>query len=391
MTEAYVTLATNDGYAVGALVLAHSLKSQGTTRQLCILVTTSVSETVRSVLSNVFNHVIIVDVFDSKDSAHLSLLKRPELGVTFTKLHCWTLTQFSKCVFLDADMLAMRNPDELFQYPELSAVADIGWPDCFNSGMFVYVPSKDTYERLLQHAEVTGSFDGGDQGLLNTFFTNWNRVSFVFNMVASVTYTYLPAYKKFGKDVKLVHFLGATKPWHQRYDAQSGTVRTQSGYEQLTPYLNAWWNIYINLVRPKLPEMDLREAARQSFATAAQLTKYKDEGCMTFDSTRSNDGTSLDSGQQVKGQYSIPSPACQSPLGYSLTGKEFFIEYEIHKEDAGLKHFQIPQWLSERIGGLGLGESLLEGRARWERGQVEYTGRDSFDNIQAYIESRLKM
>lgn len=42
---------------------------------------------------------------DSHDSAHLALLARPELGITFTKLHCWALTAFSKCVFLDADTL----------------------------------------------------------------------------------------------------------------------------------------------------------------------------------------------------------------------------------------------------------------------------------------------
>lgn len=90
----------------------------------------------------------------------------------------------------------VQNPDDLFSHPELTAVCDIGWPDCFNSGMFVFTPSQDTYNRLLQHAESSGSFDGGDQGLLNTFFTDWNRVSFVYNMVASVTYTYLPAYKQ---------------------------------------------------------------------------------------------------------------------------------------------------------------------------------------------------
>lgn len=90
----------------------------------------------------------------------------------------------------------MQNSDELFEHPELSAACDVGWPDCFNSGMFVFTPSQDTYKRLLQHADNTGSFDGGDQGLLNTFFTNWNRLSFIYNMVASVTYTYLPAYKQ---------------------------------------------------------------------------------------------------------------------------------------------------------------------------------------------------
>merc|ERR1712142_746426 len=198
LPEAYVTLATNDDYAIGALVLGHSLHSVGTTRKLVIMITEDVSWDVRPMLNNVFDEVIIVNVMDSHDSAHLALLKRPELGITFTKLHCWTLLQYSKCVFQDADMFVTQNPDELFDYPELSAAPDIGWPDCFNSGMFVFVPNMWTYNRLLQHAQTTGSFDGGDQGVLNTFFPKWNFVSFTFNMVASAVYTYLPAYIKYG-------------------------------------------------------------------------------------------------------------------------------------------------------------------------------------------------
>lgn len=59
----------------------------------------------RLALKNVFDEVIMVDVMDSEDCLHLSLLGRPELGITFTKIHCWTLIQYSKCVFLDADTL----------------------------------------------------------------------------------------------------------------------------------------------------------------------------------------------------------------------------------------------------------------------------------------------
>jgi hypothetical protein len=50
-----------------------------------------------------------VNVLDSQDAANLALLTRPELGITFTKLHCWRLTQFSKCVFLDADTLVSKK------------------------------------------------------------------------------------------------------------------------------------------------------------------------------------------------------------------------------------------------------------------------------------------
>ena len=47
MSEAYVTLATNDGYAIGALVLGHSLRSNNTTKDLCVMITPSVSMAIK--------------------------------------------------------------------------------------------------------------------------------------------------------------------------------------------------------------------------------------------------------------------------------------------------------------------------------------------------------
>lgn len=109
LTEfAWVTLTTNDNYSLGALVLAHSLKRAGTAHQLAVLVTPTVSEAMRDRLKDVYNVVQEVNVLDSQDAANLALLARPELGVTFTKLHCWRLVQFEKCVFLDADTLVSR-------------------------------------------------------------------------------------------------------------------------------------------------------------------------------------------------------------------------------------------------------------------------------------------
>ena len=114
----------------------------------------------RERLARVWDHLEIVDLLDSEDTTNLALLTRPELGITFTKVHCWNLTQYRKCVFLDADTLIIQNCDELFERDELSAVPDIGWPDCFNSGVFVFEPSRATYEAILEYAIQNGSFDG---------------------------------------------------------------------------------------------------------------------------------------------------------------------------------------------------------------------------------------
>lgn len=47
VSQAYVTLATNDGYAIGALVLGHSLRSNNTTRDLVVMISPAVSAAVK--------------------------------------------------------------------------------------------------------------------------------------------------------------------------------------------------------------------------------------------------------------------------------------------------------------------------------------------------------
>nr|XP_040566081.1 glycogenin-1-like isoform X3 [Lepeophtheirus salmonis] len=255
--EAWVTLATNETYAIGALVLAHSLKMVGTKKKLAVLVTKSLkSETMRTALKDTFDTVLCVEEMDSYDAVNLELLKRPELGITFTKLHCWCLIQYSKCVFLDADTFVMQFCDELFDREELSAAPDAGWPDCFNSGVFVFKPSLERFNSLVSFAKTEGSFDGGDQGLLNSYFDTWatkdiqKHLPFVYNMCATSTYTYLPAYKKFSDSVKIIHFIGMSKPWDARIEGSTGRHISRVEDSHANEHLEKWWSIYESHVKP---------------------------------------------------------------------------------------------------------------------------------------------
>uniref|UniRef100_A0A5F9CQK0 Glycogenin 1 n=1 Tax=Oryctolagus cuniculus TaxID=9986 RepID=A0A5F9CQK0_RABIT len=153
--QAFVTLTTNDAYAEGALVLGSSLTQHRTSQSLAVLTAPHVSDTMRKPLDIVSDEVTTVDILDSGDSAHLTLMKRPELGVALTKLHCWSLTQYSKCVFVGADTLVLANIDAVFER-ELSAAPDPGWPDRLNPGVFVYQPSVETYNQLLHVASERG-------------------------------------------------------------------------------------------------------------------------------------------------------------------------------------------------------------------------------------------
>ncbi|VDM49282.1 unnamed protein product [Toxocara canis] len=143
--------------------------------------------------------------------------------------------------------MVLQNSDELFERPEFSAAADIGWPDCFNSGVFVFVPSEYTYGEILRFALEHGSFDGGDQGLLNMFYSDWRdkppqyRLPFIYNMTSGAIYTYAAAYKRFGAQVKIVHFLGVVKPWQE------------SGGHHISEHLAYWWSLFSTRVAPNLP------------------------------------------------------------------------------------------------------------------------------------------
>ena len=114
----------------------------------------------RDQLGCVWDSLEVVSPIDSGERENLILLQRPDLGITFTKLQAWRMVQYKKCVFLDADTLVLDNVDELFEREELSAAPDVGWPDCFNSGVFVFVPSLETYSRLIEFGASSGSFDG---------------------------------------------------------------------------------------------------------------------------------------------------------------------------------------------------------------------------------------
>ncbi|KAJ2895207.1 Glycogenin-1 [Zalerion maritima] len=187
----------------------------------------------------VFDYGIPVDRIRNAQPANLVLLDRPDLHSAFTKINLWKLTQFRKIVYLDADVLALRAPDELFDLPHaFSAAPDIGWPDLFNTGVMALTPNMGDYYALLAMADRGISFDGADQGLFNMYFKNdFHRLSFTYNVTPSVHYQYLPAYRHFQSSINMVHFIGKKKPWSLARDADKG----DSPHSDM---VGRWWAVY---------------------------------------------------------------------------------------------------------------------------------------------------
>lgn len=145
---------------------------------------------------------------------------------------------------MDADTVALRAPNELLTVDaDFAAVPDIGWPDCFNTGLMVLKPNMADYYALLALAQRGISFDGADQGLLNMHFRDWERLSFVYNCTPSGNYQYVPAYRHFQSSIAVVHFIGQDKPWTLGRDNRYNT----GVYGEL---LGMWWSVYDRHYRP---------------------------------------------------------------------------------------------------------------------------------------------
>jgi glycogenin len=191
-----------------------------------------------------FDYVIDVKRIANDDLSHLRIMGRVDLASTFTKIALWQQIQFRKIVYLDADTLPLRAPDELFDLDTpFAAAPELGFPDCFNSGVMVLEPSTNTYESLRTVALRGGSFDGGDQGLLNIHFPDFHRLSFFYNMELYHTYRlYMPAVLRFQSKISVLHFIGKKKPWD--LDPPTPLVDSTAYSRFYREALGKWWSVY---------------------------------------------------------------------------------------------------------------------------------------------------
>ncbi|KAH7916424.1 nucleotide-diphospho-sugar transferase [Hygrophoropsis aurantiaca] len=259
---AFVTLLTSDSYLPGALTLASALKdvdnAQNSDLQIkydivCLVTPATLDQSSIKFLRRTFDVVIGVETIYQRDDKGLNLLGRPDLKTVLTKLHIFRLTQYSKIIFLDADVLPIRPLSHLFSLDhEFSAVPDVGWPDIFNSGVMVLSPGEDKFSDLQNLLKAQGSWDGGDQGILNEWRgDNWNKLSFIYNTTPTAAYTYAPAYERFGSKISAIHFIGPNKPWHSipfRAPGSSSAIdATNSNQQRVYSYeslVDRWYGVY---------------------------------------------------------------------------------------------------------------------------------------------------
>ncbi|KAB1220958.1 UDP-glucuronate:xylan alpha-glucuronosyltransferase 1 [Morella rubra] len=110
-----------------AIVAAQSIRMAGSTRDLVILVDETISEYHRAGLEasgwKIHTIKIIRNPKAEQDAYN-------EWNYSIFRL--WQLTDYDKIIFIDADLLILRNIDFLFEMPEISATGNNA--TLFNSG-----------------------------------------------------------------------------------------------------------------------------------------------------------------------------------------------------------------------------------------------------------------
>src|SRR5262249_38329919 len=154
------------------------------------------------------------------------------------KLFVFSLSGFQKVVLLDCDMIVIKNIDELFGKPHMSAViADIGPgrkdSQDLNAGLIVIEPAAGITDRLIavlpevfEHEKRWRRAAGrppsiGVQSVINTFWHNWItrpelRLDRKYNVIASNLDYFVRSlgYRWRGSDgIHVLHFVGEVKPW----------------------------------------------------------------------------------------------------------------------------------------------------------------------------------
>lgn len=178
-SHAIVTLACHDKWLMGALALGASLRKTGSRAALVLMISNQVSRKYDALVFSIFDHVYVI----SPVQPHPALVRSGANCVSM-QLRIWQLP-FKKVLYMDADMIALRNLDVLLErYGEFTAAKQTGHTQIgFNGGMFIAEPSLAKFQelqKLIASAHPTSEdkaltltptgLTGGMQVFLNSVF-----------------------------------------------------------------------------------------------------------------------------------------------------------------------------------------------------------------------------
>lgn len=161
----------DNDFVTGAEVLGYSLQQSRTQMVMVAMVTQNVDENSKARLMNAGWKLRAVDAISNPNPEYFARLE-----YIFTKMQIYTMTEYERVVYLDADTLVNENVDELCSCNayHCSVVRNT----FFNSGVIVLTPSQEIYNDMLTKYQEMHSYTGGDQGFMNNYFWQPERCPF---------------------------------------------------------------------------------------------------------------------------------------------------------------------------------------------------------------------
>ncbi|GLJ23675.1 hypothetical protein SUGI_0448350 [Cryptomeria japonica] len=270
--RAYVTFLAGSGdYVKGVVSLAKGLRKVKSLYPLVVAVLPDVPHDHRLQLRN--QGCIVREIEPINPPENQVQFAMAYYVLNYSKLRIWEFEEFSKMVYLDADIQVFDNIDNLFDMPDgyFYAVMDcfcektwshttqyqigycqqypnkVTWPVeleeerpalYFNAGMFVFEPSKLTFESMMETLMSTTPTPFAEQDFLNMYFQKqYKPIPLVYNLVLAMLWRHPENVDL--DTVKVVHYCAAgSKPW--RFTGKEENMER----EDIKRLVNNWWEIY---------------------------------------------------------------------------------------------------------------------------------------------------
>lgn len=232
----FISVLSTNNYLNGLLVLFFSYKKTNSKYPFLVLLTPNISKKTISILKKF--HISYESLSENINNP-TDVNKKHRWFKTYSKLSIFNQIKYSKIVYLDTDMLILRNIDELFLCPNMSATNAGGmlprkksWTH-LNSGLMVIKPSAKVFKDMTGKigkietiqsggTKIKPKF-GSDQDFLNSYYPKWKQnknlhLDHKYNMI----HYYIDEYHKlFGysinsknKPISIIHYASYLKPWN---------------------------------------------------------------------------------------------------------------------------------------------------------------------------------
>lgn len=207
--KAFITLLSSHDYLPAVLAMKASMDRVNTKYPLVVLTTQQLSSS-RYIIEKLKNAGCIIEFTDSVNYNQKVIEEHKGETVlnTASKIKVFTLKQYNKLVYMDADVMFLQNVDDLFDYPDGSMMWDTNSNIPF-SALFVCCPKYHDYGLYSYYQDRCCGYDGA------LFAKLWFHV--YDSEIHKIPQDYCQFFRAVNKNTKVVHYCNAEKPWIPKY------------------------------------------------------------------------------------------------------------------------------------------------------------------------------